>query len=164
MGVIHHSAICVRDIDASLRFWRDGLGFEVLMDGSFEGDWPTLLRAPSTELRSVFLGDPAHPDAGVVEISGAGTSRRWLTRKTLRTMFAVPFEEWGCQAVVMRVSDHDDALHRMLRSYGFEKYRIPRLRGRDEAENVFLLTDAAWAANKFNRKKSHGQAEGPKAA
>ena len=104
------------------------------------------------------------PDAGVVEISGAGTSRRWLTRKTLRTMFAVPFEEWGCQAVVMRVSDHDDALHRMLRSYGFEKYRIPRLRGRDEAENVFLLTDAAWAANKFNRKKSHGQAEGPKAA
>ncbi|MBX3313744.1 MAG: VOC family protein [Actinobacteria bacterium] len=72
MGVIHHSAICVRDIDASLRFWRDGLGFEVLMDGSFEGDWPTLLRAPSTELRSVFLGDPAHPDAGVVELVDLG--------------------------------------------------------------------------------------------
>ena len=104
------------------------------------------------------------PDAGVVEISGAGTSSRWLTRKTLRTMFAVPFEEWGCQAVVMRVSDHDDALHRMLRSYGFERYRIPRLRGRDEAENVFLLTDAAWAANKFNRKKSNGQEFSAKAA
>ena len=26
---VHHSAICVTDLDASLRFWRDGLGFAV---------------------------------------------------------------------------------------------------------------------------------------
>jgi glyoxylase I family protein len=41
VAVIHHSAICVRDVEASLRFWRDGLGFEVLMDERFTGDWPT---------------------------------------------------------------------------------------------------------------------------
>ena len=93
------------------------------------------------------------PDAGVIEISGAGTSKRWLTRETLRKMFAYPFEECGCQAVVMRVSDHDEPLHRMLTAYGFERYRIPRLRGRDEAENVFVLTDDSWASNKFNRKR-----------
>lgn len=93
------------------------------------------------------------PDAGVIEISGAGISKRWLTRQTLRVMFAIPFEEWGCQAVVMRVSDHDAPLHRMLKAYGFERYTIPRLRGRGEAENVFVLTDEAWASNKFNRKK-----------
>ena len=29
---IHHAAIVVADVDASLRFWRDGLGFELLMD------------------------------------------------------------------------------------------------------------------------------------
>lgn len=91
------------------------------------------------------------PSAGVIEISGAGTSKRWLTRKTLKVMFDIPFKEWGCQAAVMRVSDHDDPLHRMLTAYGFERYRIPRLRGRDEAENVFVLTDDAWASNKFNR-------------
>lgn len=39
--MIHHSAICVRDLEPSLRFWRDGLGFTVLMDerlpaGDFE--------------------------------------------------------------------------------------------------------------------------------
>jgi len=33
---IHHTAICTRDIEASMRFWQDGLGFvqqidEVLM-------------------------------------------------------------------------------------------------------------------------------------
>lgn len=72
MPVIHHSAICVRDVEASLRFWRDGLGFEVLMDERFEGDWPTLLRAPSSSLRAVFLGDPAAPGAGIVELVDLG--------------------------------------------------------------------------------------------
>ena len=72
MPVIHHSAICVRDVDASLRFWRDGLGFQVLMDHPFEGDWPTLLRAPGRDLRAVFLGDPARPDSGIVELVDLG--------------------------------------------------------------------------------------------
>lgn len=72
MTVVHHSAICVRDVDASLRFWRDGLGFEVVMDERFEGDWPTLLRAPSTSLRAVFLGDPSSPASGIVELVDLG--------------------------------------------------------------------------------------------
>ena len=49
-------------------FYRDGIGLDVLMDHVFEGDWPTLFDAPSSTLRSVFLGDPAHADAGVVEL------------------------------------------------------------------------------------------------
>jgi glyoxylase I family protein len=70
--VIHHSAICVRDLDTSLRFWRDGLGFEVLMDRRFEGDWPKLFDAPSKSLRAVFLGDPAKPESGIVELLDLG--------------------------------------------------------------------------------------------
>jgi catechol 2,3-dioxygenase-like lactoylglutathione lyase family enzyme len=65
---VHHSAICVRDIDASLRFYRDGLGLQTLMDHGFDGDWPTLFDAPATRLRSVFLGDPDRPDIGIVEL------------------------------------------------------------------------------------------------
>jgi catechol 2,3-dioxygenase-like lactoylglutathione lyase family enzyme len=65
---VHHSAIGTRDVAASLRFWRDGLGFAVQMDQSFDGDWPTLFGGGSTTLRSIFLGDPATPDAGVVEL------------------------------------------------------------------------------------------------
>lgn len=94
------------------------------------------------------------PDAGVIEISAASTSKRWLTKETLGVLFGVPFNEWGCQVVVLRVSDHDRPLHRMLRAYGFVQYRLPRLRGRNEAENVFILTDDAWRDNKFNRAKS----------
>jgi catechol 2,3-dioxygenase-like lactoylglutathione lyase family enzyme len=65
---LHHAALCVRDIDASLRFYRDGLGLDVLMDHRFEGDWPALFDASSRHLRSVFLGDPARADAGIVEL------------------------------------------------------------------------------------------------
>lgn len=69
---IHHSAICVRDLEASLRFWRDGLGFEVQMDTSFNGDWDTLFSAGTERLRSVFLGDPDDESAGIVELVDFG--------------------------------------------------------------------------------------------
>jgi catechol 2,3-dioxygenase-like lactoylglutathione lyase family enzyme len=72
VSVVHHSAICVTDVEQSLRFWRDGLGFAVIMDARFRGDWPTLLEAPTDSLRAVFLGDAAHPDAGIVELVDLG--------------------------------------------------------------------------------------------
>jgi catechol 2,3-dioxygenase-like lactoylglutathione lyase family enzyme len=65
---IHHSAICTRDIEGSLRFWRDGLGFVEQMDQRFEGDWPTLFEARAPELRSIFLGDPSDSTGGLVEL------------------------------------------------------------------------------------------------
>ena len=72
MSAIHHSAICVRDVEASLRFWREGLGFEVLMDRRFEGDWPVLLHAPTRSLRALFLGNPANWESGIVELLDLG--------------------------------------------------------------------------------------------
>jgi glyoxylase I family protein len=72
VAVVHHSAICVGDLDASLSFWRDGLGFAPLMDHSFSGDWRHLLRAETDSLRAVFLGDPSSPDSGIVELVELG--------------------------------------------------------------------------------------------
>lgn len=65
---LHHAALCVRDVDASLRFYRDGLGLDVLTDHTFDGDWPALFEARTGTLRSVFLGDPGSSGAGVVEL------------------------------------------------------------------------------------------------
>jgi catechol 2,3-dioxygenase-like lactoylglutathione lyase family enzyme len=56
------------DVDVSLRFWRDGLGFSELFDHTFNGDWPTLFGAATDQLRSIFLGDPDSPDTGIVEL------------------------------------------------------------------------------------------------
>lgn len=69
---IHHTVIRVRDMDRSIEYWRDGVGLELMMDGEFEGDWPTLFNAPSTSLRSVFLGDP-NRDGGILELVDFGT-------------------------------------------------------------------------------------------
>jgi glyoxylase I family protein len=65
---VHHSAIVTRDVEASLVFWRDGLGLDVIMDETFEGPWPELFGSASTKLRSVFLGDASAGDSGIVEL------------------------------------------------------------------------------------------------
>ncbi len=65
---VHHSALCTGDLEASLRFYRDGLGLDVLMDHEFDGAWSTLFGTRSDRLRSVFLGDAARPDGGIVEL------------------------------------------------------------------------------------------------
>ena len=70
-GGIHHSVVVVRDLEASLRFYRDGVGLDLLRDRQVEGDWPDLFEAPSRRVRAVFLGDAGVPDdhAGVLELN-----------------------------------------------------------------------------------------------
>ena len=65
---IHHAAICTADVERSLKFWRDGLGFSKLFDQAFTGDWPELFGAKTDRLQSIFLGDPQTPDTGIVEL------------------------------------------------------------------------------------------------
>jgi hypothetical protein len=44
--------VVVRDLDASLRFYRDGIGLDVLPDRHVEGDWAERLDAPGRRVRS----------------------------------------------------------------------------------------------------------------
>lgn len=92
-------------------------------------------------------------DAGVIEISAAADTPRWLTKSILREMFEFPFLGLGCQAVAMRCDAQatNNNLSRILPSYGFKRYDIPRLRGRNTVEAVYVLSDDDWKANKFNR-------------
>ncbi|MBO0125126.1 N-acetyltransferase [Agrobacterium sp. OT33] len=110
------------------------------------------------ELAAGIIYHNYEPDAEVLEISAAAFMPGWMTRHTLQAMFDYPFISCGCQAVVHRVPDDDTAQHRMLTSYGHVRYRIPRLRGRDKADNIFVLTHEAWAGNAFNKRRfSNGQ-------
>ena len=68
MRAIHHTAIVTTDIDRALRFWKDGLGLTPMLDFTFTGDWPTLFGVDTNDLRSIFLGDPDCPDAGILEL------------------------------------------------------------------------------------------------
>lgn len=90
--------------------------------------------------------------AGIIEISGASESRRWLPKPVAFAMHSYPFDQLGCQMIVMRVSEHNAHLASILRRYGYDSVRIPRLRGRDEAEDIFTLTDDAWRSNGFHKE------------
>lgn len=92
-----------------------------------------------------------NPESGVIEFSAASTDKRWLTRPVLWAIFNYAFNDCGCQTVVMRVSEANKSksgrgIQRILKAYGFEEYRIPRLRGRDTAELIYTLADDVWRA------------------
>ena len=63
--------VAVRDLAASLRFYHDGIGLDLLRDVHLEGDWPELFGAPSRRLHAVFLGDEGSADDhdGVLELN-----------------------------------------------------------------------------------------------
>lgn len=133
------------DVQEQLALWcTRQIGLPRMFDhyrtmGVFDGE----------KLIAVMVYHNWQPECGVIEISGAATDKRWLTRPALYEMFAYPFDRLEYQLVVMRVSQNNQmangrGLQRMLKSYGFNEYRIPRLRGRDEDEIIFTLTDDQW--------------------
>ncbi len=97
------------------------------------------------------------PEAGVIEMSSAGASPRWLSRPMLKAIFGYVFDQIACQMVVMRVSERNERMIGIARKFGFDGTLIPRLRGRDEAEWIFTLTDEQWRQHPLARS-THGQA------
>jgi len=64
-GGIHHSVVLVRDLDASLRSYRDGISLDLLLDRQVEGDW--LLCAPRRRVRG---GGGQYERGGPAELGG----------------------------------------------------------------------------------------------
>jgi len=91
-----------------------------------------------------------NPERGIIEMSGASLSKKWLNKKTMTAMFSYPFKTAKCQAAYMNTNPHDAPLHRQLKAIGFEQYILPRLRGRFDAAHLFVLTDDKWNDSKFN--------------
>jgi hypothetical protein len=86
-----------------------------------------------------------NPEAGVIEISAASTTRRWGTRGRLHMIFGYPFDHIGCQMVVARHAE-DNPVRRIWKALGASEHVIPRLRGRDRAECIATLTVEKWRA------------------
>lgn len=92
------------------------------------------------------------PECGVMEMSAAAESPRWLTRPVLKAMHSYIFDDAGCQMAVMRVSERNERMRRIGRAYGYREYMVPRLRGRDEAESIMTLTDDDWRSSRFHAR------------
>lgn len=119
----------------------DGYITDYCSMGVFDGD----------ELVAGTLYHNWHPDNGIIELSSASKTRRWLTKPVIRAMFHLPFEILGCQMCVLRVSERNKAMVRIAKSFGFSEVFIPRLRGRDEGEFIFTYTDDQWRLSPYNR-------------
>jgi len=90
------------------------------------------------------------PDSGVIELSSASTDRRWLTKTVVKAMFHMAFAMIGAQLVALRVSERNTGMVAIAQRFGFQGVLIPRLRGRDEAEWLFTLTDDDWRASRWS--------------
>lgn len=93
-----------------------------------------------------------YPDTGVVELTAASITKRWLTRPVLKAIFSMPFDRFGVQLCVLRVSEHNKPMLRIAKAYGFTEYVIPRLRGRGEAEHILTLADDDWRRSRFHKE------------
>jgi RimJ/RimL family protein N-acetyltransferase len=91
-----------------------------------------------------------HPESGIIELTSASTDGRWLTRTVIKAMFGMAFGMIGAQMAVLRVSERNIDMVAIAKRFGFDGVLIPRLRGRDEAEWVFTLTDDAWRASRWS--------------
>jgi len=91
-----------------------------------------------------------HPESGVIELSSASVSKRWLTKSVINAMFFLPFTRLGCQLVVLRVSERNKTMIGIARKFGFSEVYVPRLRGRDESEYIFTMNDDEWRASRYN--------------
>lgn len=149
------------EVNAALANW---CAAHIGLPRPFEPPFTTMGVFDRETLAAVILYNNFQPEAGVIEIHGAAETARWLPRPVLYQMFSYPFDQVGCQAVIMRVSERNTRLLRILTAYGFDSVVIPRLRGRDEGERIFWLTDDVWRANGFHKENAHGQVERSQAA
>ena len=90
------------------------------------------------------------PDSGVIELTSASTDRRWLTKTVVKAMFHMAFAMIGAQLVALRVSERNAGMVAIAQRFGFQGTLIPRLRGRDESEWIFTLSDDDWRASRWS--------------
>lgn len=75
MPLVHHSGLWPADLDASLRFYVDGIGLEVLSDHVLNMDMDGLLGERTESVRTIFLGSPDFPQHGILELLDLGTGK-----------------------------------------------------------------------------------------
>ena len=126
-----HVGVCVSDLNRSLRFYRDGLGFEEAGGIEISGE-PTasLVEIPGLELRAVYLDRDGlriellhYPSPGCV---GAAEAR--------------PMNQLGLTHMAVRVENLDDAIAK-LSALGGTALEHTRIREEEYDAEIIYLTD-----------------------
>lgn len=84
------------------------------------------------------------PENGVIEMSSAATSPKWINRLTLKALFGYPFDYLGCRIVVMRVAPENARMRSIALRLGSREYEIEDLRADGVSEIIYTLKADAW--------------------
>ncbi|MBW2270577.1 MAG: VOC family protein [Deltaproteobacteria bacterium] len=128
---IMHIGICVRDLDHSIRFYRDGLGFEEAGGLEVSGEpTATLVEIPRLELRAVYLDRGAlriellhYPNLGTV---GAAVRR--------------PMNQPGFTHFAIRVDSLEETIATLV-PLGATVLEHTRIRNEEFDAEIIYLTD-----------------------
>lgn len=90
------------------------------------------------------------PEGGTIEISVGALTKNWCNRGILRQATEYAYDVCECQAIVARTS-RDNSTRKIWKALGASEHVIPRLRGRDEAEYIYVLPEEVWRASRFAR-------------
>lgn len=115
---LSHRGICVSDLEASLRFYREGLGFEPHADhGVLDGPlMEQTMELPGVRLHPVML---RHPDGPIIELLHFEAPAAFGPRERRPTI------QYGLVHLSFRVDDMDEAAERLRKAGGhvFEETR-----------------------------------------
>lgn len=103
-----HVGICVRDLDAALRFWSDGLGFTVAAAFDVGPEYGPLMEVAAPRLRSQFL----ERDGIRLELL------HFAEPGTLGTRERRPVNQVGLTHVCVQVEDVDAVARRLVEHGG----------------------------------------------
>lgn len=120
------------------------------------GNCATMGVIKGDKLIAVVVFHNWQPEADVIEMSGAAIDPIWLSKRVLLEMYGYIFDVAKCQMVIQRQSVNNERINRILRRFGYDEIRLPRMRGRDEDEFLFTLTEEKWRENMEKRLK-HGR-------
>ncbi|MBJ22113.1 MAG: VOC family protein [bacterium] len=112
-----HVGVCVRDLERSISFYRDGLGFKEAGRLEIDGEpTATMVGIPDLELRAIYL----ERDGVRIELL------HYPTPGTVGPAEARPMNQPGLTHFAIRVSDLDEAIHKIEAMGGrvLEKTRI----------------------------------------
>ncbi len=90
MGV-HHIGVAVRDMKESIRFYRDGLGCQILFEQVFEKDWQRLVGSPASRMRAVLVAHPENPACAIELIAFEDGVKRSPRTEAPTGLFLVAF-------------------------------------------------------------------------
>ena len=91
------------------------------------------------------------PRYGTMEITAAATSPAWLTKRSIREIMAICFDQHQCQQIFSRMAIDNERAVQIYKFLGFNSVLLPNMRGSGKHEWLMLLTRDQWKANKLSK-------------